>query len=632
MMNRFFAGKNILITGACGDLGSQLSRRLAGMGANLALTARSKEKLDQLVSSLPQQSQISSIAADLSIPGQVPFLAEKSLELLGDVDILFNNAGVGYYALMEEVSDEKMRQLFEVNTFAPFNLIKALYPSMKERKAGKIINIVSCAGRVPIPTVGVYGGSKSALAVMTNTMRIELLESGIEMINVYPGTIDTSFERHAMRESDRSGLCPTDHCGLPSSDIAQKVLEAATGPSGEVWLEKEGKWLSVASIAWPGFVEKKMTPLLSRVKAQAETIKPEEHRRWNLWQIESSLACNLKCIMCPWPQFRTDVDNKGQMAQETWEALDPYLNDVKSIDFTGGGEPLSQKNLIAWMNQAKIAGCKVGFLSNGVLLSEEKAEKLVDLGADWLAFSLDGATRETYEKIRQGSDFDKVCRNIKYLAGLRKEPKPLVMINFVIMNVNSHEIEEIIKLAGALGINQVNFKQCDVIREDNGMGFGLFASKENKEIKQLKKTITKAKRLAKKQNITVTSFSFTPEEQPVCGQDPQTSLFIRYDGSVAPCINLAFGGKTLFLGKDAEMPTVHYGNINETDLMELWAGKTCLAYRERFGQRLDIHDRFIAESDYGHSLIKFQETLKEAIKAMPKPLKGCDVCHYLYGI
>jgi hypothetical protein len=84
---------------------------------------------------------------------------------------------------------------------------------------------------------------------------------------------------------------------------------------------------------------------------------------------------------------------------------------------------------------------------------------------------------------------------------------------------------------------------------------------ETKEIRRLKKSLDKARRLAKKLNITTTAFAFTPEERPVCEQDPRDSIFIRHDGLVAPCINLAIGGPTTFLGNEVIMPDAHYGRL-----------------------------------------------------------------------
>jgi short-subunit dehydrogenase len=211
MMDKYsFNGKHVLVTGASGGLGSSLVLDLARKGASLVVTSRSITALNELVLNLPKETKVKPIIADLSKPGDAKKLADEAIQALGHIDVLFNNAGIGYFSLMEESTEENIRHLFEVNTFSPLFLTKALVPHMKSRGSGRIINIVSCAGRVPIPTVGVYGGSKSALAVMSNTMRIELEPAGIDIINVYPGTTDTSFEENALREEERPGLCPTD--------------------------------------------------------------------------------------------------------------------------------------------------------------------------------------------------------------------------------------------------------------------------------------------------------------------------------------------------------------------------------------------------------------------------------------
>lgn len=205
MMKEFsFKGKNVLITGASGGLGSTLVKHLAEMGSHLVISSRAYDMLNNLISTLTKETQIIPIQANLSLPGKAEELAEKAVSALGHIDVLFNNAGIGYFALMEEATDENIRYLFELNTFAPLSLIRALLPQMKSRGEGRIINIVSCAGRVPVPSVGIYGGSKTALAVMTNTMRLELEPAGIDIINIYPGTVDTSFEENALREKKRA--------------------------------------------------------------------------------------------------------------------------------------------------------------------------------------------------------------------------------------------------------------------------------------------------------------------------------------------------------------------------------------------------------------------------------------------
>ena len=622
-----FAKKNVLLTGASGGLGSAIARRLAEMDANMVVSSRSDKALQELIESLPKKVHVFPITADLSKPGDAENLAQNALEALGTIDVLFNIAGTGYFALMEEATEANIRYLFELNTFSPLILIKKITPHMKARGSGRIINIVSCAGRVPIPTVGVYGGSKSALATMANTMRLELAPSGVDIINIYPGTMSTSFEENALREEKRPGLCPTDSCGLPRFEIADKILTAASGAAQEVWLERQGKWLSAAAIVWPKFVERLITP----VRDKALKSKSFKKRRWRLLQVESSLACNLRCIMCPWRQTRDDTKASRHMSQEVWDVIRPYLPDISSVDFTGGGEPLLQPRLVEWIADAKSAGCETGILTNGMLLNQEMAQKIVQAGIDWVCVSMDGATRLTYEQIRKGANFIAVCENITSLANQRQNNSPKLMINFVLMNINMHEVEEIVRLAAQMGVDQVNFKQCDVIRGEQGKEYGLFDIKVTKEIRQFQKSLKKALKLAKKLGLQTTAFSFLPEELAVCAQDPRNSLFIRYDGSVAPCINLAIGGTTTFLGTEKTIPTVHYGRLPEQDLLELWESDTCQFYRNRFQQRVEKQQQAVMNS-FVKSQTSREKILKAAQKAMPEAPEGCRVCHYLYDI
>ncbi|MGD8412046.1 MAG: SDR family NAD(P)-dependent oxidoreductase, partial [Desulfobacterales bacterium] len=385
-----FKGKHVLVTGASGGLGSALVKLLADRGAFLAITSRSEKALNELISQMPQKENVHAITADLSQPGGAARLAQEAAAALGHIDVLVNNAGVGYFALMEEASEENIRHLFEVNTVSPLMLIKALLPEMQKRGHGRVVNILSCAGRVPIPTVAVYGGSKSALAVMTNTMRLELEPKGIDIINIYPGTVATAFEEHAFREEERPGLCPHDICGEPRFRIAQKVLKAAAGPPGEVWLERAGKWFSTAALIWPNYVDRRLSLLRDQVLEK----KSLKKRPWRLFQVESAIACNLKCVMCPWREMAKNAQNRGMMTPEIWAAIRPYLDRVQSIDFTGGGEPLLQPHLPEWIADATRAGCETGFLSNGLLLKEEKLIKILAAGINWICISMDGATAE----------------------------------------------------------------------------------------------------------------------------------------------------------------------------------------------------------------------------------------------
>jgi MoaA/NifB/PqqE/SkfB family radical SAM enzyme len=378
----------------------------------------------------------------------------------------------------------------------------------------------------------------------------------------------------------------------------------------------------------PRYIERRLAALRNRTLPQ----KLPPKRRWRLLQVESAIACNLNCVMCPWREITKNAENHGLMSPEVWNAVRPHLSEIKSIDFTGGGEPLLQPKLPEWIAEAKAAGCETGFLSNGLLLKKVKLLQILNAGLDWICISMDGADAQMYEKIRIGSNFKRVCENVANIAELRTGSLPKTMINFVLMDLNFHQVEDIVRLTARLGVDQINFKQCDVSRGASGKGHGLFGIKETEEIRRLEKKLAKARHLAKKLNIMSTASSFTPEEQPVCAQDPRDSLFIRYDGLVAPCINLAIGGPTTFLGKEVVMPNVHYGRLPHDDLMDLWQSDASRFYRQQFEHRAKKYDAAIIMRLMGSSGAGRLKALQEAQDTLPQPPGGCNVCHYLYDV
>jgi MoaA/NifB/PqqE/SkfB family radical SAM enzyme len=487
---------------------------------------------------------------------------------------------------------------------------------------------------VPIPTVGIYGGSKSALALMANTMRLELAPAGITVINVYPGTVRTAFEVNAPREKGRPGLDPAGRSGRSVGEIAARIVGAAKGPGGEVWLEREGRWMATAALLWPSLVERRLQPLRDRALAHEEGSregKPAAERRWHLWQVESSMACHLRCVMCPWKDVR-DGAGEALMSDAVWDIIREHLPEIASVDFSGGGEPLLHPRLFERIAEAKACGSTAGFLTNGMKLDEEASQSILTSGTDWVAVSVDGSDAPVYEAVRTGASFDTVTGNIRRLAALRAGQSPRLAINFVMMPMNVHQLEELVRLAADLGVDQVNFKQCDVVRGEHGRGFGLFASREERELRRYEKALARARRLARRLKIETTAFSFVPEELPVCDQDPRSSLFIRYDGKVAPCINQAYGGEVCFMGRQEQMPTVHYGSLPEQDPLELWEGDLCSLYRRTFDERVKAHDAKLISSGVGSSMAELKEVFASARDAMPPPPTGCHICHYLYDI
>lgn len=165
--------------------------------------------------------------------------------------------------------------------------------------------------------------------------------------------------------------------------------------------------------------------------------------------IESTNACNLRCVMCP-RNFMTE-----KIGYIEWNLFKKIIDEgakyrLPSIKLNYRGEPLLHPNLPRMVRYAKEKRIiEVQFNTNGLPLNKKKIEELLDAGLDRIIFSFDGATKETYEKIRTGSNYEKVVNNIRTLVVMRNEmglKRPLVRVQMVKMKENEHEVEDFLKM------------------------------------------------------------------------------------------------------------------------------------------------------------------------------------------
>ncbi|HLK03818.1 MAG TPA: SDR family oxidoreductase [Candidatus Acidoferrum sp.] len=191
-------GKVVLITGATDGLGKAAALLLAERGYRVYAAGRSPEKraqLDQLAQSknLPLRSLELDVCSDDSVRTAVA----RVLSEAGAIDVLINNAGLGYMAVVEELKMDDMRQQFETNLFGVLRITQAVLPHMRESRSGRILMISSVAGLVSPPTYGAYSSSKHALEGLSNSLRLELYPFGIEVVLIEPGYIVTNFQQTA---------------------------------------------------------------------------------------------------------------------------------------------------------------------------------------------------------------------------------------------------------------------------------------------------------------------------------------------------------------------------------------------------------------------------------------------------
>jgi short-subunit dehydrogenase len=191
------AGSRVLLTGASSGIGRELARELGKRGAALAIAARRRERLESLAEELASSgfSRPSVIEVDLSRRGEAHRLAGEAETALGTVDILVNNAGGGVGGRICAVGDrDEGREAFEVNYWSPLALIAALVPGMQRRGDGAVVNVTSMAQVSTWPGFGAYAATKGALAAATETLRLELADSGVQVMEAIPGPVDTAVQ------------------------------------------------------------------------------------------------------------------------------------------------------------------------------------------------------------------------------------------------------------------------------------------------------------------------------------------------------------------------------------------------------------------------------------------------------
>jgi len=186
----------VLITGGTDGLGRAAALLLARQGYAVFAAGRSSEKRQELErlandEKIPIRTLEMDVTDNLSVEIGVEFVLEKG----GGIDVLINNAGVGYMAVVEELRLEDMRKQFETNLFGVLRVTQAVLPHMRARRHGRILMMSSVAGLISPPTYGAYSSSKHALEGLTNSLRLEMYPFGVGVILIEPGYILTNFQQ-----------------------------------------------------------------------------------------------------------------------------------------------------------------------------------------------------------------------------------------------------------------------------------------------------------------------------------------------------------------------------------------------------------------------------------------------------
>lgn len=192
--------KVVLITGASSGMGKVMAQLLAQKGFTVYGVARRTEKMQDLI-----QSGINVLSMDVTDENSMEEGVATILSREGRIDVLINNAGFGSYGAIEEVSAKDARYQLEVNVFGAARLIQLVLPHMRAQRSGRIINISSIGGKVAMPMGGWYHASKFALEALSDSLRAEVKQFGIDVVVIEPGGVKSEWAdialEHGMKNS-----------------------------------------------------------------------------------------------------------------------------------------------------------------------------------------------------------------------------------------------------------------------------------------------------------------------------------------------------------------------------------------------------------------------------------------------
>lgn len=222
-----------LVTGASRGLGAALARELAGAGARVVLVARHAEALQEVAESIRARGgDAHAVVFDVGDKRDVHRIAGVAAALVGDVDLVVHNAStlgpVPLRPLLDTVC-EALEEALAVNLVGPFRLTKVLAGAMLARGRGLVVNVTSDASVAAYPTWGAYGVSKAALDHLGRIWDAELEGTGVRIVSVDPGEMDTRMHADAMPEADRHALARPELVARRIVTLIRRADTLATG-------------------------------------------------------------------------------------------------------------------------------------------------------------------------------------------------------------------------------------------------------------------------------------------------------------------------------------------------------------------------------------------------------------------
>lgn len=243
--------RRALVTGASSGIGEAVARLLAAEGYRVALLARRRERLDQLLDELPPvpAGPHLVVPCDLTDFAAIEGAAARIDGAFGGLDLLVNNAGIGYRARVADMDPGELRRVFDTNVFALLLTCKATLPLLRRGRRPVVVNVSSVVGRRGIPGQAGYSASKAAVCSIGEALRVEWADEDIAVTTLNPALTATGFFQ---AQANPEALPDPDlAAAAPAADVAREVLALDRRPRPERSLRWKWRLLGILSILSP---------------------------------------------------------------------------------------------------------------------------------------------------------------------------------------------------------------------------------------------------------------------------------------------------------------------------------------------------------------------------------------------
>jgi MoaA/NifB/PqqE/SkfB family radical SAM enzyme len=280
--------------------------------------------------------------------------------------------------------------------------------------------------------------------------------------------------------------------------------------------------------------------------------------------VEASFLCNLECRMCP---RLLEGHKEGLMPVERFQRLVPLMRHLDAVILTGYGEPLLHPHLDEFVAIVRSCGSSPRLSTNGTILSSEKALKLLDAGLDNLQVSIDAGTKETFEQIRVGANWERVLRNSENFHRLLRGRGHAVGTGwvFVVMRSNYRELPAAVQHAAECGfpLFVAKFIERNALEYENEQNIHGPDGSLLADPAEFEAILGECRAVAERNAMEFRLHPFHLGETGACLADPLRSFFLDWMGNISPCCHLPVRSE------QGHHPLHSFGNIDDDDVMEI---------------------------------------------------------------